>query len=519
MPAYRVLPYSPDVLAQLLVEKSSAPSGVEGKAHIAYLQGYLSRLGVRTVLVEKEYIDKHYLEDYVGYYARCFVDYGRKCARLHFFDSAFTEADFAGMLKKKIADPPELRGHYAGFIVVKPLPTTVIGRTCLKTCAEPEGEPHFPANHAYSVNVFGYDLTVTSLAFQEQDSDVAACATSALWSAFQATGRRFQHEIPSPVSITRTASTAVRLRNRTLPNHDGLTAEQIADAIRAVGLEPHAIRVGQRTVEANGNITHTCDVDLFRTAAHAYLSAGIPSLACGALTRRDSGKEIGLHAMTIVGSLHEGPPVAPGQGMVLRAAGIGRLYTHDDGVGPFARLRFTAGSDIIATSWVDPEDRQPDKIQFVPYLLIVPTYHKIRVPFAMIRSDLEQLDRLLDGSRTKIPGMTGRGEWDITLTEAGTLKRNLFAAPACRFDRDILKASLPKYIWSCDFHVDNAVKARFLFDATDILQGNHFVAALCYDDAIGAAVAGLRQSFSDAIEKQQNAATRSVLDWFVRSYP
>jgi len=75
----------------------------------------------------------------------------------------------------------QLDSNYLGFMVLKPLPQTIVGRTCFKTYPDDGNRRHFPTLHKYSSNLFGLPLTVNSLAYQEQDKVVAACATSALW--------------------------------------------------------------------------------------------------------------------------------------------------------------------------------------------------------------------------------------------------------------------------------------------------------------------------------------------------
>lgn len=517
MAAFRVVKYSISALRQLLDEKAHKGSIVSNKAHAVYLDEYLQRLGTKTLLIEEEYVDKHYVEDYAGYYSRCFEDYKRKCARIHFFKSAFSEADFEGMLQAKVPDASLLQDCYLGFLVVKPLPQTVVGRTCLANYSDPGVDRVFPANQRYNVSLFGFPLHVDSLAFQEQDTDVAACATSALWSAFQATGRMFQHDIPSPVAITRAASTIVRLNNRTMPNHEGLTAEQMAEAIRSVGLEPHAIPVGRR-IAASPHFT--CDADLFRTAAHAYLRSGIPCLACGALVEVTSGKEIGLHAITLNGfRMGAGPssPAAP----ILRATRINRLYAHDDAVGPFARLRFGSTNTPILTSWQDSSGGT-DNVQFIPLILLVPTYHKMRVPFVRVRLDITQLDSLIEGTRQsgKMPSLTSHGEWDIYLGDAGRLKREMLSLPHTRFDKDILTGAFPKYTWTCDFYSGSDLKAKVFIDATDLLQGSHFINAVCYDDAFGSQLGTLqRELIANGLVSREAPITKAILDWFAYSYP
>ena len=88
---------------------------------------------------------------------------------------------------------------YLGFIVVKPLHTNPIGRTCLRTYPESNNRK-YPVLQTYEVGLYGHSLSVTSLAFQEQDRVVAACATSAILDGIA----RYGEEIPShdPISVS-----------------------------------------------------------------------------------------------------------------------------------------------------------------------------------------------------------------------------------------------------------------------------------------------------------------------------
>jgi len=59
--------------------------------HFIYLTHYLK--DCKTILVEKEYVDRDYILDFSNFYVRCFEDYSRKCKRLHFFKNEFDEND------------------------------------------------------------------------------------------------------------------------------------------------------------------------------------------------------------------------------------------------------------------------------------------------------------------------------------------------------------------------------------------------------------------------------------------
>jgi hypothetical protein len=129
--------YSIESLRKLIADKSgSSEDVISSKPHHHYFKGYCDFIGVKTIVVENDYIDHDFLEDFSAYYVRCFSQYRRVCTRLHFFNIKFTQDDFEKYLKSP-ADAEishdSLQEGYLGFVVVKPLPRTVIGRTCLKT--------------------------------------------------------------------------------------------------------------------------------------------------------------------------------------------------------------------------------------------------------------------------------------------------------------------------------------------------------------------------------------------------
>ena len=223
--AYSVRDYSNDQLIDLLSQHPGTSREIVcNRSHAGYLAEYFGPSGTnaKTILVENEYIDRDFLEDYSSYYVRCFRDYASTCKRLHFFAVKITEAMFDAWLRGEASAQfqKQLQKSYIGFIVVKPLPKTIIGRTCLKTYPDDNNRLYFPALRTYKVNLFGMPLEITdTLAFQEQDSVASACATSALWSTFQATGKLFQHRIPSPVEITKAALVRFPMDERDLPNH------------------------------------------------------------------------------------------------------------------------------------------------------------------------------------------------------------------------------------------------------------------------------------------------------------
>jgi hypothetical protein len=192
--------------------------------NISYLYNYLTHLKCSTIVTEAPYVDRDFLDDYCSYYVRCFRDYSRFCKRVHFFSrfdvGAFESyldgrSDAKSLLKK-------LKNKYLGYVVAKPLPSAIIGRTVLRLwedtvteCNDELGKRSIRCVRSYTPNLAGLDLKVRGLAFQEQDRVLAACATSALWSAFHRTAEAFDHPIPSLYEITVGSSTGISERIHT----------------------------------------------------------------------------------------------------------------------------------------------------------------------------------------------------------------------------------------------------------------------------------------------------------------
>ena len=134
----------------------------------------------------------------------------------------------------------ELARQYLGFMVIKPLPGSPIGRTVLRTFDRdvPGGQRReFTAIRRYTVSLAGLSLSVRGLAFQQQDQGVSACATTALWSALQRTAPLEHLSSPTPAQITEAASRYMLLGGRALPS-EGLHFDQLCEAVRATGLAP-----------------------------------------------------------------------------------------------------------------------------------------------------------------------------------------------------------------------------------------------------------------------------------------
>lgn len=519
---FEVVPYSKAKLEQLLVTFSDSSSSIARKLHLDYFEGYFGQIGAQAIIIEHDYVDRDFLEDYAAYYVRCFQPYKRYCRRLHFFRCEVTQESFSKALNGDTDGVPidTLQEKYLGFVVVKPLPTTVVGRTCLTTY-ESAGRRYFPIARDYDANLFGISLKIrNTLAFQEQDSVVAACATSALWSVFHGTGKLFQHPIPPPVAITKAAADRLPASTRLLPNH-GLNPEMMAHAIRSVGLEPFLLGVSDHYV--------------LKSSAYAYLRGRIPMILGINLfdTSTNPASVMGRHAVAVTGySLgHASSQPYGATGFRLTASRIDKLYVHDDQVGPFARMEFD-GTDVsckfpngtivsqssISTSWRG-SDGAIGSGRAISEILLIPLYHKIRVPFQEIHDGVLHFDSFLSRiGRVQTTPIPDELEWDIYLTTVTDLKEEVIKDLSGDQRPQLLTRSFPKFLWRASAIVGGKPLLDLMFDATDIEQGRCLVTVIERNIEISEF---MHEIFADeAVEMimgQKHRFSASIAGWFRRN--
>ncbi|WP_321937505.1 C39 family peptidase [Paraburkholderia sp. J8-2] len=463
------------------------------KLQIDYIYRYLKDLGAKSVLLEFEYVDRDYLEDHSRFYVKRFSSAGHKCARMHFFSCEVDHELIHEVLKSGHKSP--LQDAYLGFMVIKPLPQTFIGKTCLK---------HYPGinetttKHSlvrkYEVNLFGIDLQVDSIAFQEQDKVVSACATTSIWSALHAIDQIQIRDIPSCSEITTNAINFIEGSSNSFPNKE-LSNKQIMRALDVQGLRHH------------GETLEFTKQDDFLRAVIAYIDSGIPLiLGVDVYAVEETGpKKLAGHAVTILG---------------YSSAGNAAIYLHDDRLGPFVRATFTdfgeAGVPELSCRWGLALCQKDDNGQwlaehevFLPSSLIVPTHNKVRLPLRFALNTCDSIAREFSVRLNEIStgvdqsaqtDFAGALTFSVSLQEITTIKRNVRGmGHATSFtgnngetipiaDTDIaewerrklafLTGSYARFQWVGRFYFQNQPAFQVLIDATDIPQGNAVSAVL-----------------------------------------
>ncbi|MDP9023808.1 MAG: hypothetical protein M3N13_00350 [Candidatus Eremiobacteraeota bacterium] len=466
---------------------------------VEYLFAYLigSDVGARCMLTECHYVDADYLEDFAAFYVSSFPPYERFCRRLHFFSEVFSSEEMDAILSGDHGGVGRLKRSYLGFVVARPLPEAVIGRTVLRRKRVDVGSHrYFPATRMYSPNLFGIEMSLPSLAFEEQDTAVAACATVALWSAFHKTYELFDSALPRPAAITRAANNSFS-SGRAFPS-GGLDGNQIAEAIRWNRLEP----------EVYGIIANTPFVSL----VYAYVRAEIPVI----LSVYIEGDNGGYHAVTVVGYSYGdniiSNPEPPFEGVQSRPGRrIDRLIVHDDNVGPFAELkvepistivedplpedvdppvalRYPSGSDTLAlVSSEQSEHVAPESVAArIPFGIHVPACSEMRVTYVVM---IGWLARLMDFFRYYRAGFAEFGinvdriEWDLRLSRINDFKNGLrqshWANPEAR---KLVTESLPRFLWLATMYVGEEPIVDLIADVTDTVRSCPFLRTMWHHD-------------------------------------
>jgi hypothetical protein len=191
-------------------------------------------------------------------------------------------------------------------------------------------------------------LTVDGLAWQQQDSAVAACATVGVWTMLQSSAFTDRIALPTTAAITEAAHRTASLGERVYPT-GGLLNHHMLEAIKEHGLSPILLRG-----DANDKYGPLFSVARFSSTCAGLIRSGYPVLLIG--DREEAG-----HVVCAVGFR----PLAPGPlpaGEYKEEDALKHLYIHDDALGPNVRFRVGEGTSGEALLTPDaPPQRVPGR--------------------------------------------------------------------------------------------------------------------------------------------------------------
>jgi len=238
---------------------------------------------------------------------------------------------------------------------------------------------------------------------------------------------------------------------------------------------------------------------------------------------------LGKHAVAVSGYRLESdqPANDENENLVLVSSKINKIYVHDDQVGPFSRMvldnqriELVENDSLkcfisMSTSW-KTEEIKMGNIRAIPQIILVPLYHKIRIPFETVHETIKYFNAVIEGVDEKVPILGNEKiEWDIYLTEVSKIKSEIFTSEqyAGNHFKNILLKNMPRFIWRATALLKQNLLIDFLFDATDIEQGEYFILAIEYNKNFSSI---LREIFrEDIFEKTLKSTTAwKIIQWF-----
>jgi len=412
-----------------------------------YLFRYLTDLKAKTVVVEDPYIDKDYLIDYSNFYARSFKPYKKHTTRLHFFSEEFPEEKFKENFHSNEEFQRIICTSYLGFVVIKPIghgeKNKLIGRTLLQTYLDKTddgGKRHF-TKFKHDVSLYGIKLTVESLPYQMQDSIVAACATTAIWTSLSALNSLFGTLKQSPFEITKTSVSFPGLE-RNFPNSSGLNIFQIKEYFNSTGLETESINVISRP-------------EVIPEVIKAHIYFKLPIIACICLENVSGVQQ--YHAVVISGYRSD------------KSGEITELYLHDDGIGPYCRTK-SMKQDKNFSYWENEWTKMNGYDTIKVEKLIIPLYPKIRYSFNKVYKIFSDIKEASDpsGCVTK-----------LLLVELNQYKEYLLTK-SIHNKMDLLLRPFPKYMWIIRLENNELPQLDLVIDATSVFQEVHDICEIKY---------------------------------------
>lgn len=495
---YEILPYSIDVVCASINDFTDTPiSIIKRKPFIGYLDSYINHFskekGDISIIIEKKYIDRSYIQDYSDYYVKCFNLYKRDCMRIHFFNCSECELNTVNCFEDSNEEiTNNIVKSYLGFIVIRPIPSTFIARACLKRYENPEDKlDHYIISRTIKAHFLGLIFEVETIPFIEQDRVLSVCATSALWSFFNAHSNVDKNQIPSPYQIT---TTAINMNAMSVVAPDqmdsGLTIDMMCNCLKTLGLVPQFFEIKEENSA------------FFYELIHVFVSSNIPVILGLTIYDRKPDAELkekggkGLHAVVVLGD--ELCDVVNFKkvdfNFSTKSENLSKLYIHDDRIGPYARLEYKDGNwnlpydgcisnDVHNTEFYEPTD------------IVIGLYPKVRLPFATVWNFAyylnENIKALFDlhpntnESDAKI-AKTGYENilWDFKLENGSDLKRRIRKSDVLsNSKKNFLGMSLPHYCWVVKAHLFSQTIFEVILDSTEVSQGKYVIDVLFYKSA------------------------------------
>jgi hypothetical protein len=325
--------FSEDELQSLVNDTTSTPptlpKHVENMGRpVSNIFNLLEKSNCQTIIVEKDYTDRDYKSEFSAFYSKRFLVPSARCDRLHFFSKPMV-AYGSIVTAKQIEDFSD--EDYLGFCVVRPTEFNRLGRSILKYPNPPVLDPSkiidVSCKVKFTVHLLGRRFEVDGFPFMQQDTQVGACAHTALWMVARYMNLAGNCGEFSPQQINNLGKSR-QPRGRNFPAEDGLFTTQMLDALHAMNLFP--IEYQKADFEKREGARLENKADRIGSIIYHYIESGFPVI-------------IGLKTHVVVAIGHTLDTTKIAHNTIQR---VPSFIIHDDLLGPY--LEFPLSPSVSA---------------------------------------------------------------------------------------------------------------------------------------------------------------------------
>lgn len=356
-----------------------------------YVYKYLEGLGATSIIIESNYFDRDYLSEFSAFYYLSARGYSNICKRIHFFSGDVVNRD---LFEQALGDDQDalnaIQEQYLGFSVIRPIPKSPFGRTIFKWYVDQDLEhPRVTTpSRDYVCHLAGLPLKVKGLAWQQQDTGVAACATIGIWTMMHSSAFDARHSIPTTAMITESAHSSGIVGHRTYPSYS-LTPIQIQHAIKSMGFNPSVINSDVPPPQNSVNRFSGMSKRRFTNICAAFIRSGYPLLIAGF---HSDDSPVG-HAICAVGFRESSPILDVENSPHLQDEQVDYMYFHDDNVGPNVRFKVESEEFVDLSGetqercvikmerpdYLGPDDLGLDNTTFYPAMILTAVHEELRI--------------------------------------------------------------------------------------------------------------------------------------------
>jgi len=310
---------------------------------------HVCSLRCKTIIVETNYIDEDYLNEFSNFYCSTFKPHSKETTRLHFFSTIIVSDDLYNLKKFNTKS----HDKYLGYTVIRPIEAYRVGRTVLKPKITNKEQDFILSKANFKVNIAGSGLEISGAPFIQQETHVGVCAQAAIWMASLYMHKKFDYPRYLPFEITKLAATNFKEIREGLYFHDML------EILERMGFSPKLF------VYVN--------LDYISQIIYSYVESELPVIL-GLVYPNGSG-----HAATVVGHTFNPKSNIAASSDLRHIDWIDNFYIHDDARGPYNKERKGYFEDVsfvlvpcpkeVSTTYTDIEAHMKSILQNVNVIL------------------------------------------------------------------------------------------------------------------------------------------------------